>query len=568
MKFLASLLATLAAEQELRRNLGGLVRYLAFLGAVIAAYAILFHVIMVTVEGDRSHSWLTGVYWTLTVMSTLGFGDITFESDIGRAFSILVLLSGMLLLLIVLPFVFIRFFYAPWLEARLRLRAPRSVPDDLSGHVILCGMDTIAPDLIRRLDEKEIPYRVIEEDSVRASSMLQEGIDVVAGPPDLAETYVRVGAPRARMVVANRDDPTNTNIVLTVRDVAPEVPVVALAESEDSMDILRLSGASHVLNLKRQLGESLAQRVNAGYAQTHVIGSYRGLVIAEFPVHNTPLVGRTVRESGLRDIAGVTVVGIWEKAQLRPARPEAVLNDLSLPVVVGTQEMMQELDEFLCIYDVNVNPVLVIGGGKVGRAATRALKRKGIPVHMVEKNPELARRHQDLPDRMIQGDAARREVLDEAGLAEAPTVLLTTNDDAINLYLCVYCRRLNPEVRIVSRITHDRNVPSIQRAGADLALSYADLGVESLYSLIQSRSQVILGEGVELRTLPVPPSLAGRTLAESGIGARTGVNVIALEGPDGEVSFAEPDLVLKEGWELVTIASPAQVEAFVKAFGD
>jgi transaldolase / glucose-6-phosphate isomerase len=34
----------------------------------------------------REHSWITGVYWTLTVMSTLGFGDITFETDLGRLF--------------------------------------------------------------------------------------------------------------------------------------------------------------------------------------------------------------------------------------------------------------------------------------------------------------------------------------------------------------------------------------------------------------------------------------------------------------------------------------------------
>ena len=40
----------------------------------------------------QAHSWLTGLYWTLTVMSTLGFGDITFHSDLGRAFSIVVLM--------------------------------------------------------------------------------------------------------------------------------------------------------------------------------------------------------------------------------------------------------------------------------------------------------------------------------------------------------------------------------------------------------------------------------------------------------------------------------------------
>ena len=61
-------------------------------------------------------------------MTTLGFGDITFTSDTGRLFSMVVLLSGVVFLLVMLPFLFIRLFYAPWLEARVRMRAPREVP--------------------------------------------------------------------------------------------------------------------------------------------------------------------------------------------------------------------------------------------------------------------------------------------------------------------------------------------------------------------------------------------------------------------------------------------------------
>jgi len=58
-------------------------------------------------EGEY-YTWVTGFYWTLTVMSTLGFGDITFTSDLGRIFSIIVLLSGVIFLLVLLPFTFIQ----------------------------------------------------------------------------------------------------------------------------------------------------------------------------------------------------------------------------------------------------------------------------------------------------------------------------------------------------------------------------------------------------------------------------------------------------------------------------
>src|ERR671913_624385 len=128
MKFLPSQLAYLTNDREARGNLRALAKYLGFLAGLMGVYTVLFHIIKLNVEHEQ-HSWITGLYWTLVVMSTLGFGDITFTSDTGRLFSIVVLLSGVVFLLVMLPFLFIRLFYAPWLEARVRLRAPAALQD-------------------------------------------------------------------------------------------------------------------------------------------------------------------------------------------------------------------------------------------------------------------------------------------------------------------------------------------------------------------------------------------------------------------------------------------------------
>ena len=107
-----------------RRNVLALAKLLALLALVVAVYTAVFHYLM-ALEGQQ-HSWTTGVYWVLVVMSTLGFGDITFESDLGRAFSVIVLLSGSVFMLVLLPFMFIQFFYVPWMESQEAARAPRS----------------------------------------------------------------------------------------------------------------------------------------------------------------------------------------------------------------------------------------------------------------------------------------------------------------------------------------------------------------------------------------------------------------------------------------------------------
>jgi hypothetical protein len=110
-----------------KKNTVLLAKFLAFIFFIILLYSTLFHILMIY-EG-REYSWITGLYWTLTVMSTLGFGDITFTTDLGFVFTIMVLSSGIILLLVMLPFTFIQFFYSPWLEAQARSRTPRGLPE-------------------------------------------------------------------------------------------------------------------------------------------------------------------------------------------------------------------------------------------------------------------------------------------------------------------------------------------------------------------------------------------------------------------------------------------------------
>ena len=565
MKFLTPQITYLLTQRETRRNLQALLRYLIFLGTVVVLYSVAFHYLMER-EGQH-HSWVTGFYWTLTVMSTLGFGDITFTSDLGRAFSMLVLLSGIVLLLIVLPFAFIRFFYAPWLEAQIRLRAPRRVPPGTSGHLVLTQWDSIGRGLARKLASVGIPYFLLEPDSRRAAELHGEGVSVIAGDVDAVATYEAVAADRSLGVLANLSDAENTNITLTLREHSPSTDVIAIAEEDDSVDILELAGATHVLPLKRRLGEHLAGRVNAGHAHAHRVGRYRDLEIAEFPVHNTPLAGRAVRDTRLREAIGVNVVGIWEGGRLLPADPDHVLTDASVPVVIGTASQIMELDTLLVIYDINFNPVVVIGGGKVGTAAVEALREKGLAVHLVERDARLRRRLEGVADRVFIGDAADREVLMKAGLGEAPSVLLTTNDDATNTYLAVYCRRLNPELRIVSRVSHERNVEAIHRAGADFVLSYAFLGVESVFSILRDRELVLLGEGLEFLGLPVPASLVGKSLGEAQVRARTGLNIVALQTEDELAANPSPEQPLPADARLLAVGTREQRRRFKEAFG-
>jgi voltage-gated potassium channel len=565
MKFLSSQLAYLTTDREARANLRALAKYLAFLFGLVAVYAVVFHLIKLQVEHEQ-HSWITGVYWTLVVMTTLGFGDITFTSDIGRVFSIVVLLSGVVFFLVMLPFLFIRLFYAPWLEARVRLSAPRDVPPGTRGHVILAEYDAIATGLIERFEADQIPYVVIEPDPGRAARLIADGVAVLAGENDNPVTYTRAAASAARLVLANCEDTTNTNITLTVREVAPEVTIASIVEEQDSLDILELSGATCVLPLKHQLGAYLASRIDAGRPEAHVVGEFGTLQIAELPAHDTPFAGRRVRDTRLREQTGLSIVGFWERGKLRPANPETAIDAGSVLVVAGTAGQIGALNALLPAGSAGVPPVLVIGAGKVGQAAAQSLARKKLPVHAVDRTDAVLASLAGTVAGTFAGDAADRAVLQRAGILDARSVVLTTNDDAMNIYLAVYCRRLKPDLRIVSRITHARNLEAIHRAGADFVLSYTTLGVGAVMSLLRGYPPVLLGEGVELFSVPVPPTLVRRPLRESGIGSRTGLSVVALSNDGQIIAPLTLDTVLPGGAQLLMLGSDEQRLAFTEAF--
>ncbi len=565
MRVLKAQLSYFFNESRLRRNVLALVRYFAFLAAIVGLCAVGFQAIMVFVEG-RDYSWTASVYWVLSTMSTLGLGDIVFESDVGRVYTALVLIAGIVLLLVMLPFVFVNFFYAPWLGAHVRLEAPRRVPPNRKGHVLITQHDSLSTSLIRKLRVYGIPYHVIEADAARAAELVDIGLSVLNGRPDRASTWDAARAADARLVVVNGSDEVNTNTVLTIRHSTPDVPIVAVVDRVHSVGVLELAGSDRVLPLKQRLGEQLANRVSARHAEARVIGSILDLKIAEFPVHSTPLVGKRIRDLVLREVLGVNVVAVWQRARLKPVHPDLVLDERSVVVVAGTEAQLAALNAFLIIYDTNESPVVVIGGGVVGCATASALRRAEIPVNLVEVDPRVAARVEGVADRLIVGDAADRAIVEQAGLLDTPSTVITTNNDDLNLYLTVCYRRLRPDLRIVSRLTHEENVAAMCGAGADFVLSSSTLGSEAILSFIQHREMVILGEGTELLYVPLPRALEHRTLAESGIASRSGLNVIGVEKDGVVVSNPPPATRLEPGSTLIALGTAAQLDRFTRVF--
>lgn len=557
MKFISSQIAFFFQNRKAKTNIARLIRFILVLISLITIYSIVFHFLM-ELEG-RNYSWISGFYWTLTVMSTLGFGDITFNSDLGRLFSLVVLLSGIVFLLVMLPFTFIQFFYAPWLEAQNRSRAPRELPSTTRNHVIITNFDPVTKALIEKLKSYNYNYVLIVADLQNALNFSDMDYNVMVGELDDPETYKKARIENAALLVATGSDMLNTNISFTAREISDNISIASIANSPDSVDILKLAGSQHVLQLGVMMGQSLARRTIGGNARVHVIGRFNQLVIGEAPATGTPLVGKTLAESKLREAVGVNVVGVWERGKFISARPDTLINDKSVLVLAGSVDQLRNYDDFFGIYNIKDGPVIIVGAGRVGRATAKSLKDRNMDFVVVEKNPIRAKKCGSY----VVGDAADREVLYEAGMETAHTVIVTTHDDDTNIYLTLYCRRLRPDLKIIARSTLDRNVSTLHRAGADFVMSYASMGSNATFNILQRDEVLMIAEGLNVFRMDVPAKLVGKTIQETDIRQITGCSIIAINQGEGLLINPDPTITINANSEIILIGSQESEKLFV-----
>jgi voltage-gated potassium channel len=569
VKFAASMMAMLAAPLS-----GGKARSMIRLGLVflfaVLAFATGFQLIMSLVEG-RDYTWWSAIYWTLVTMTTLGFGDIVFETDVGRMYSVLVLMTGALLILILLPFTFIQLVYLPWRAAVREARTPRSLGPETRDHVLMTGRSPMERSLMRRAETAGVPYVLLVEDLEEAAALHDEGVPVLVGDLDDPDTYRAAQVQQAAMVVTARSDQANSNVAFTVREVTDRGVVVATAHSADAVDVLHLAGADHVLQLGELLGRMFAERILEPTARSSIISTFENLVIAETSAAGTELVGCTVAELDLRDRFGVTVVGLWDRGELHVATPHLKVLDTSILLLTGRREQIHAYDEAYAGSGAGLQttngppgPVVILGGGRVGRAVARNLKAAGQRCRVVERRSERVQHLE--PDEVVVGDAADLEVLRRAGIESAPAVVVTTHDDDTNIYLTLYSRKLRPRAEILGRVEHERNISTMHRAGADFVLSYASMGAIETWNALRDDSTLLLAEGLVVFRVPMPTSLAGRPLRSTAIPTTTGCQVVGVV-QDGECATdVSPDERLPAAAELLLIGDEDAEERFYRHY--
>lgn len=542
----------LLGKRTSRRNAILISRLVLVLLLLIIGNSILFNYLM-GLE-NRSYSKITALYWTITNMSTLGLGDITFQSDLGKLLNIFVNISGLTFILVLVPYTFVKLFQS---TERIHRELPRTIKD----HVILTNYDHVSQALIRKLKQFNVPYVLLVPDIKEASELTDKGLNVVSGELDDLETYKKVQVNHSAGVVLTGNHFINTSTTYAVRRASPETQVVSTADSDSGEEVLISSGATIVIKLSEMMGKSLARRITAGDALAHDIEFFDKLKIAEATVKGTPLANKTLRESKIRELAGVSVVGIWNDGKFSLAKADTKVFERSVLVLAGSPEQIDMYNEMFCIYNVSSGPVLVVGGGKVGRALGKTLEERDIEYKLIEKNKKLAD-----SEKYIIGDASDKELLLRSGLMTSPAVAITTEDDNMNIFLTTLIRKFRPDIQIISRGKLDRTVELLYRAGCDFVMSYASMGANSIFNLLKKGNILMIAEGVDVFRVEVPDKLAGKTIRESSVREKSGCSIVALVSDDAININPHPSIVIQKGASIILIGNFEAETKFFKQF--
>ncbi len=114
---------------------------------------------------------------------------------------------------------------------------------------------------------------------------------------------------------------------------------------------------------------------------------------------------------------------------------------------------------------------VVVGYGPSGRTLARLLKENGVTPTVVELNLDNARQAREDGFQAIYGDATNQAILEEAGVAESDTIVLTSAGMEHGEGTIREARELNDDIHVMARAMYMRDVSTLRSAGADSVFS-------------------------------------------------------------------------------------------------
>jgi voltage-gated potassium channel len=293
---------------------------------------------------------LDALYMTVITLTTIGFGETHPLSQAGRAFTIALIVVGLSVVYTALGNAIEILFGEHFHEVVNRQRMERQLTT-LKEHSIVCGYGRMGQELAREFTERKLPFVVVEKDPSIAPELMEAGILHVIGDASVDAVLHQAGVERARhLITVAPTDADNIFITLTGRSLNPRLTIVARSAREEDEHKLRRAGADRVVSPyvigARRIAAAVYRPEVLEFLDIHSHGAERELELENVRIGpSAPFAGRPLRDSGIRERTGCTVLAMRTpegRFETNPG-PDSILRAEDTMIVLGTATQVEAL---------------------------------------------------------------------------------------------------------------------------------------------------------------------------------------------------------------------------------
>jgi voltage-gated potassium channel len=218
---------------------------------------------------------------------------------------------------------------------------------------------------------------------------------------------------------------------------------------------------------------------------------------------------------------------------------------------------------------------ILCGYGRIGSIIAAELHQQGVPLVVIERDPDRVRQAIDRGWLAVEADASREEVLAQAGIHRARGLIAAVGTDAENVFTVLTARVMRPDVFIIARVESDDAEHKLRRAGADRVISPYQIGATHM---VQTALRPAVVDFVQLATsserldlsmeqvhIKDDSALANRSIVDAGIRQKFGVIIVGIKRAGGTMEFnPAPEAIMRAGDELVVLGTTESVKALEK----
>lgn len=210
---------------------------------------------------------------------------------------------------------------------------------------------------------------------------------------------------------------------------------------------------------------------------------------------------------------------------------------------------------------------IVCGYGRMGRLIVEEFRRQGVPLVVVDRDPELVHQIIEGGGLAVAADASTEEVLLRVGIHQARGLVTAVSTDAENVYIVLSARLLRPDLYIIGRAETEDAVRKLKRAGADRVISPYQIGAQQMaltalrpavVDFVQLATSTTSSEHLDLAIEQVKigtgASFAGKSIVDANLRQRFGVVIVGIQRRDGKMDFnPAPDALMQAGDQLIVM---------------